>query len=184
MARSGKKSGWRPTQQRQSFANSIRVRRLELRRHTPTDVLEPRDRVGESIRWFSAPGELPPIGRLRLLWCATNRPTPVTRSGLLLEIRTAFLGGALRRRRARRRWRPPHGVGAWLGAEDRSPVAGGGSRQFVAVGHSEQCHLVEDLAPELHLYPLPFHASTPHVSTEDRFVSVDRIFHHAALAVA
>ena len=76
------------------------------------------------------------------------------------------------------------GVGAWLGAEDRSPVDCGGSRQFVAVGHSEQGHLVEDLAAELHLYSLPFHASTPHVSTEDRFVSVDRISHHAALAVA
>ena len=66
----------------------------------------------------------------------------------------------------------------------RFPVAESRSSNFAAVGHSKQRHSVENLAANLHLYPLPFYASTPHVSTEDRLVSVDGILHHAALAVA
>ena len=63
-------------------------------------------------------------------------------------------------------------------------VAGSRSSNFAAVGHSKQRHSVENLAANLHFYPLPRQTSTPHVATEDRLVSVDGILHHAALAVA
>ena len=80
---------------------------------------------------------------------------------------------------------PRGGVGAWLGGEDRSPrPAERGSRHSMTVRHPKQGHCVEDAARELHLDTLAFHRARSHASTDDCFVPVDGVFHHAALAVA
>ena len=55
------------------------------------------------------------------------------------------------------------------------------SSNFVAVGHSKQRYSVKYFSAYLGLHSLPFYASTPHVATEDRLVSVDGVLHHAAL---
>jgi hypothetical protein len=55
-----------------------------------------------------------------------------------------------------------------------------GSHHSVAVGHPETGHCVENLARELHLYPLACQGATPHTSADDRLVSMDRVLDHAA----
>ena len=57
---------------------------------------------------------------------------------------------------AKSRYRVRNGVGAWLGVGDRAPFPWAGSCNFAAGGHSKQRHSVENLAANLHFYPLPF----------------------------
>ncbi len=57
------------------------------------------------------------------------------------------------------------------------------SRRSVAVRHPETGHCVEDLACQLYLNSLSVEGPTSHTSTDDRFVSVNGVLDHAALAV-
>ncbi len=59
-----------------------------------------------------------------------------------------------------------------------------GSRHSVAVGHPEAGHRVKNPARELHLHALAGPGATPHASADDRLVSIDRVLHHTAFAVA
>jgi hypothetical protein len=59
-----------------------------------------------------------------------------------------------------------------------------GSGHSVAVRHPQQGHRVKDFARQLYLDSLAVKGSTPHTSTDDRFVSVHGVLDHAALSVA
>ncbi|SVE15427.1 uncharacterized protein METZ01_LOCUS468281 [marine metagenome] len=119
-------------------------------------------RRGDLTVWLSKEGldawRAPPCGQRRYADIAIEAAH---------TIRTVF----------HRRWCMARNVGRFPGPESRSS-------HLIAVGHPKQRHSVEDLAPNLHLYSFPLQASTPHVSTHDRLVSVDGVLHHAALAVA
>ena len=72
--------------------------------------------------------------------------------------------------------------GSDLGTDPPSPRPG--LHHAVAVRHPHQGHGIEDLARQLHLHPLSAEGPTSHTSTDDRFVSEDRIFDHGPPAVA
>ena len=54
----------------------------------------------------------------------------------------------------------------------------------VRIGHPERSHLVEYLAPNSVFNSLPRQRSSPHLGPDDRFVTVDRVLHHASLRAA
>ena len=54
----------------------------------------------------------------------------------------------------------------------------------VRIGHPERSHLVEYLAPNSVFNSLPRQRSTLHLGPDDRFVTVDRVLHHASLRAA
>ena len=54
----------------------------------------------------------------------------------------------------------------------------------VRIGHPERSHLVEYLAPNSVFNSLPRQRSSPHFGPDDRFVTVDRVLHHASLRAA
>ena len=49
------------------------------------------------------------------------------------------------------------------------------------IGHPERGHLVEYLAPNSVFNSLPRQRSSPHLRPDDRFVTIDRVPHHASL---
>ena len=54
----------------------------------------------------------------------------------------------------------------------------------VRIGHPERGHLVEYLAPNSVFNSLPRQRSCPHLGPDDRFVTIDRVLHHASLGAA
>ena len=54
----------------------------------------------------------------------------------------------------------------------------------VRIGHPERGHLVEYLAPNSVFNSLPRQRSCPHLGPDDRFVTIDRVLHHASRGVA
>ena len=64
------------------------------------------------------------------------------------------------------------------------PVPVAESPGAVRIGHPERSHLVEYLAPNSVFNSLPRQRSSPHLRTDDRLVTIDRVLHHASLGVA
>ena len=64
------------------------------------------------------------------------------------------------------------------------PVPVAESPGAVRIGHPERGHLVEYLAPNSVFNSLPRQRSSPHLRPDDRFVTIDRVFHHASLGAA
>ena len=64
------------------------------------------------------------------------------------------------------------------------PVPVAESPGAVRIGHPERSHLVEYLAPNSVFNSLPRQRSSPHLRPDDRFVTIDRVLHHASLGVA
>ena len=54
----------------------------------------------------------------------------------------------------------------------------------VRIGHPERGHLVEYLAPNSVFNSLPRQRSCSHLRPDDRFVTIDRVLHHASLGEA
>ena len=54
----------------------------------------------------------------------------------------------------------------------------------VRIGHPERGHLVEYLAPNSVFNSLPRQRSCSHLRPDDRFVTIDRVLHHASLGAA
>ena len=54
----------------------------------------------------------------------------------------------------------------------------------VRIGHPERGHLVEYLAPNSMFNSLPRQHSCSHLRPDDRFVTIDRVLHHASLGEA
>ena len=54
----------------------------------------------------------------------------------------------------------------------------------VRIGHPKRGHLVEYLAPNSVFNSLPRQRSCPHLGPDDRFVTIDRVLHHASLGAA
>ena len=54
----------------------------------------------------------------------------------------------------------------------------------VRIGHPERGHLVEYLAPNSVFNSLPRQRSCPLLGPDDRFVTIDRVLHHASLGAA
>ena len=54
----------------------------------------------------------------------------------------------------------------------------------VRIGHPERGHLVEYLAPNSVFNSLPRQRSCPHLGPDGRFVTIDRVLHHASLGAA
>ena len=64
------------------------------------------------------------------------------------------------------------------------PVPVAESLGAVRIGHPERGHLVEYLAPNSVFNSLPRQRSSPHLRPDDRFVTIDRVLHHASLGAA
>ena len=64
------------------------------------------------------------------------------------------------------------------------PVPVADSPGAVRIGHPERGHLVEYLAPKSVFNSLPRQRSCPHLGPDDRFVTIDRVLHHASLGAA
>ena len=64
------------------------------------------------------------------------------------------------------------------------PVPVAESPGAVRIGHPERGHLVEYLAPNSVFNSLPRQRSSPHLRPDDRFVTIDRVLHHASLGAA
>ena len=64
------------------------------------------------------------------------------------------------------------------------PVPVAESPGAVRIGHPERSHLVEYLAPNSVFNSLPRQRSCPHLGPDDRFVTIDRVLHHASLGAA
>ena len=91
-------------------------------------------------------------------------------------------------------------LGIWLGSTENSQVCTAllhGPEQIadlpvpvvespgaVRIGHPERGHLVEYLAPNSVFNSLPRQRSCPHLGPDDRFVTIDRVLHHASLGAA
>ena len=54
----------------------------------------------------------------------------------------------------------------------------------VRIGHPEPGHFVEYLAPNSVFNSLPRQRSCSHLRPDDRFVTIDRVLHHASLGEA
>ena len=64
------------------------------------------------------------------------------------------------------------------------PVPVAESPGAVRIGHAERGHLVKYLAPNSVFNSLPRQRSSPHLGPDDRFVTIDRVLHHASLGAA
>ena len=98
-------------------------------------------------------------------------------------IRAVYNFGRSRRKVTRS---PCYGLALLHGPEQIAdlPVPVVESPGAVRIGHPERGHLVEYLAPNSVFNSLPRQRSCPHLGPDDRFVTIDRVLHHASLGAA